>query len=70
MPATIEETLGFARESLGIEQPVADLIYRNSFPLLVQDVTLAMVVDKEIIDGVAHSFAVQPTWCRLSGVGD
>ena len=51
-PGTIEETLDFARESLGIEQPVADLVYRNAFPLLMHDVTLAMVVDKEVIAGV------------------
>ena len=51
-PVTIEETLDFARESLGIEQPVADLVYRNAFPLLMHEVTLAMVVDKEVIAGV------------------
>ena len=51
-PGTIEETLDFARESLGIETAVADLVYRNAFPLLIQDVTLAMVVDKEVIGGV------------------
>lgn len=51
-PGTIEETIDFARESLGIEQPVADLVYSNSFPLLMQDVTLAMVVDEEVIGGV------------------
>lgn len=54
-PGTIEEMLDFARESLGIEQPVADLVYRNAFPLLMQDVTLAMVVDKEVIAGVECS---------------
>ena len=44
--------LDYARESLGIETAVADLVYRNAFPLLMQDVTLAMVVDKEVIGGV------------------
>ena len=51
-PGTIEETLDFARESLGVGLPVADLVYRNAFPLLMQDVTLAVVVGKEVIGGV------------------
>ena len=51
-PATLEHTLDYARESLGISQPAADLVYRDAFPLLMQDVTLAMVVDKEVIGGV------------------
>ena len=50
--ATIEEMLDFARESLGIGMPVQDLVYRNAFPLLIQDVTLALVVGKEIIGGI------------------
>ena len=50
-PGTVEDMLDFACESLGVEQPVADLVYRNAFPLLMQDVTLAMVVDKEVIAG-------------------
>lgn len=51
-PGTIEETLDFARESLGLAVPVADLVYRNAFPLLMQDVTLAVVVGKAVIGGV------------------
>ena len=51
-PGTIEETLDFARESLGLAVPVADLVYRNSFPLLMQDVNLAVVVGKAVIGGV------------------
>ncbi len=50
-PATIEEMLDFARESLGLMVPVADLVYRNAFPLLMQDVTLAVVVGKSVIGG-------------------
>ena len=52
-PGSIEETLDFARESLGLMVPVADLIYRNAFPLLMQDVTLAVVVGKSAIGGVS-----------------
>jgi hypothetical protein len=51
-PGTIEETLDFARGSLGIVVPVGDLIYRNAYPLLMQDVTFAVVVDKTFIGGV------------------
>ena len=51
-PGTIEEMLDFARESLGLAVPVADLVYRNAFPLLMQDVTLAVVVGKAVIGGV------------------
>ncbi len=50
--ATIEEMLDFARDSLGIAMPVSDLVYRNGFPLLTQDLTLGVMVGKEIINGV------------------
>jgi hypothetical protein len=52
-PGTIEEMLDFASESLGLIIPVADLVYRNAFPLLMQDVTLAVVVGKSAIGGVS-----------------
>ena len=51
-PGTIEELLDFTRESLGLIVPVADLVYRNAFPLLMQDVNFAKVVDKAVIGGV------------------
>ena len=51
-PGTIEEMLNFARASLGLMIPAADLIYRNAFPLLMQDVTLATVIGKAVIGGV------------------
>ena len=51
-PGTIEELLDFARESLGLTVPVADLVYRNAFPLLIQDVNFAKVVGKAVIGGV------------------
>ncbi len=51
-PATIEGVLDFARETLGLGIPAADLIYRNAFPLLMQDVTFAAVVGKAVIGGV------------------
>lgn len=52
VPGTIEEMFYVARETLGLIIPVADLVYRNAYPLLMQDVTLAMVVGKSFINGV------------------
>jgi hypothetical protein len=51
-PGTIEALLDYARESLGLTVPVADLVYRNAFPLLIQDVDFAKVVGKAVIGGV------------------
>ena len=51
-PGTIEGMLNFARSSLGLVIPAADLIYRNNFKLLMQGVTLATVIGKEFIGGV------------------
>ena len=51
-PGTIEEVLDFARESLGLIVPVADLVYRNAYTLLMQDVTFAVIVGKAVIGGV------------------
>jgi hypothetical protein len=51
-PGTIEELLDYTRESLGLTVPVADLVYRNAFGLLIQDVNFAKVVGKAIIGGV------------------
>ena len=41
-----------ARVARASAYPVSDLVYRNAFPLLMQDVTLALVIDKEVIGGV------------------
>ena len=51
-PGTIEEMFDFARESLGLGAPISDLLYSDAFPLLMQDVTLAVVVGKAVIGGV------------------
>ena len=50
-PATIEEVLNFARDSLGLMVPAADLIYQNAFDLMVQDVNFAMDLGKTTIFG-------------------
>ena len=51
-PDTVEGMIDFARETVGILLPAADLLYRNAYPLLMQDVTLAAVVGKTVLDGV------------------
>ena len=51
-PGTIEKLLDFTRESLGLTVPVADLVYRNAFGLLIQDVNFAKVIGKAVIGGV------------------
>jgi hypothetical protein len=53
-PDTIEKMIDFARETVGILLPSADLLYRNAFPLLIQDVTLAVVVGKTVVGGVKY----------------
>jgi hypothetical protein len=51
---TIEQMITFARETVGILLPSADLLYRKAFPLLMQDVALAVVVGKPVINGVKY----------------
>jgi len=51
-PATIEEMLHYASDSLGLIIPAADLVYRNAYPALMQGVTSAVVVGKAVINGV------------------
>jgi hypothetical protein len=51
-PETIEAMLTYAQEKLGLVVPVADLVYPNAYPLLMEGVTLAMGVDKAMIGGV------------------
>jgi hypothetical protein len=53
-PDTVEKMIDFARETVGILLPAADLIYRNAFPLLMQDVTLAVMVGKTAAGGVRY----------------
>jgi hypothetical protein len=51
-PDTIEKAIELAREKIGILLPAADLLYRNAFPLFMQDVNLAVVVGESVINGV------------------
>ena len=51
-PGTIEGLLDYARDSLGLIIPAADLVYRNAYELLMQDVNYAAVIGKTVIGGV------------------
>jgi hypothetical protein len=51
-PGTIPEMFRMAYDSLGLEVPISDLIWPNVFPLLMQNVQMAAMVDKEVVDGV------------------
>jgi|APFre7841882724_1041349.scaffolds.fasta_scaffold48128_2 hypothetical protein len=51
-PGTLEEMLDFAREKLDIVAPAGDLIFKNAYDILMQDVTSGFVVGKGVVDGV------------------
>lgn len=52
VPDTFEGLFEYMYEDLGFGLPVSDLIYGNSFPLLMEGVTFAGVAGKTYIDGV------------------
>jgi hypothetical protein len=51
-PGTFEGLFKFMYESLGFIIPVSDLVYGDTFPLLMQEVNFAAVVGKTFIGGV------------------
>jgi len=50
-PGTLEEMLDFAREKLDVVAPASDLLYKNAYDILMQDVTSGFVVGKSVVDG-------------------
>ena len=48
----IEDMFHIARDNFGISGPASDLIYKNSFSLLIEDVNGAAVIGKEMIGDV------------------
>ncbi len=53
MPGTIEAMLNHARLALGFVPPASDLLYRDVFPLLMQNVYSAIVIGEAEIGGVS-----------------
>jgi hypothetical protein len=51
-PDTIEKMIQLARETIRIVMPAADLVYRDAFPRLTEDLTLAVVVGEALVNGV------------------
>jgi len=51
-PGTIEDMFHFARDTYEISVPASDLLYKNSFTLLMQEVTCALHIGKEMIGEV------------------
>ena len=51
-PGTIEELLDYVREGLGMNIPVSDLVYRNAFAILIENVQSAVVIGKALIGGM------------------
>lgn len=51
-PDTLEAMLDFAREQLDIFAPAGDLIFKDAFNILTQDVSAGFVVGKSMVDGV------------------
>ena len=52
VPGNIEDMFHVARDTFGISGPSSDLIYKNSFSLLIQNVNDAKVIGKEMIGDV------------------
>jgi hypothetical protein len=51
-PATIDQTLDMARETLDVIAPGGDFIYTNSYAMLTQDVASGFYVGKAVVGGV------------------
>jgi hypothetical protein len=51
-PDTLEAMLDFARKSLDIVAPAGDLLYKNGYEILMEDVMSGFVVGKAVIEGV------------------
>ncbi|MCK7505341.1 MAG: DUF2092 domain-containing protein [Desulfobacterales bacterium] len=49
-PGTLEEMLDFAREKLDVVAPAGDLLYKNAYDILMQDVTSGFVVGKGVVE--------------------
>jgi hypothetical protein len=61
-PASLEDMLDFARTTLNIVAPAGDLVYRNAYQILLEDVVSGFVVGKGIIEGaVCYHLAFRGT---------
>lgn len=51
-PATLEDMLDFARYSLDVYAPAGDLLHKNSYNILTEDVISGFYVGLGVVDGV------------------
>ena len=51
-PATLEGMLDFARDKLDIVAPAGDLLFKNTYDILMDGVTDGFVVGKAVVEGV------------------
>ena len=51
-PATLDETLDFAREKLDIVAPAADLLYKNAAEKMLKEASSGFVVGASVVGGV------------------
>ena len=69
-PGTIEELLDHVREGLGMNIPVSDLVYRNSFAILIRKCAIGSRHWQGADWGSdMRSSSLQPPGCRFSGMG-
>lgn len=54
-PATLDETLDFAREKLDIIAPAAELLYKNAAEKMLKEASAGFVVGQSIVAGVKCS---------------
>ena len=61
-PETVEKMISFARETVGVLLPAADLFFSRAYPLMTQDLTAAVVVGKAVVGGISchHLLFVRP----------
>jgi hypothetical protein len=51
-PPSIEQMLDFARESLDLYAPGGDLLYKNAYDILTEDVTSGFYVGMSVVGGI------------------
>jgi hypothetical protein len=51
-PPTLEKTLDYAREVLDVYAPGGDLLYKNAYEILTEDVVSGFYVGLSVVDGV------------------
>ena len=52
-PATVEEALDYARLNLDLYAPAGDLLYRDAYSVLMEDVVSGLYLGLGMVDGVA-----------------